>query len=233
MGSDNNVIQPNGIDSLVAELRKLILSARSAVIHTVNTLQVVTNFEIGRRIVEHEQQGAERAKYGKKILKELSKKLMAEFGRDFSEDNLSNMRKFYLVYQERAEIFETTSGKFSIGKKGQIPFSQLAKSETPSRKSRPSGKQKTFTLSWSHYVFLMGLKNPDERSFYEIETERQKSVGLRNREHFVNTCLNPLLEAGFPEMTIPDKPRSSKQKYRLTAKGQAVVKDEDGRWKDE
>ena len=55
-------------------------------------------------------------------------------------------------------------------------------------------------------------------------TALQKSAGLRDREHFVNTCLNPLIEAGLIEMTIPDKPRSSKQKYRLTAKGQAVVK---------
>jgi len=53
--------------------------------------------------------------------------------------------------------------------------------------------------------------------------ELQKRAGLRDREHFLNSCLNPLLEAGLLEMTIPDKPRSSKQKYRLTEKGRQVL----------
>jgi ATP-dependent DNA helicase RecG len=70
---------------------------------------------------------------------------------------------------------------------------------------------------------LATARNPSTR------TELQKSVGLRDREHFVNTYLNPLLEAGFLEMTIPDKPRSSKQKYRLTENGRAVV---EGKQKD-
>jgi len=51
--------------------------------------------------------------------------------------------------------------------------------------------------------------------------------------HFLKAHLEPLLVAGWLERTVPDKPRSSRQKYRLTAKGQAVVKDEGGRWKDE
>ena len=63
---------------LIAELRGLILSARHTAASTVNTLQVLTNFEIGRRIVEHEQKGAKRAGYGKKLLKELSSQLTAE-----------------------------------------------------------------------------------------------------------------------------------------------------------
>lgn len=65
---------------------------------------------------------------------------------------------------------------------------------------------------------LATARNPATR------TELQKSARLRDREHFVNTCLNPLLEAGFLEMTIPDKPRSSKQKYRLTDAGKQLLK---------
>lgn len=58
--------------ALIAEVRGLIQSARHAAATTVNTLQVLTNFEIGRRIVEHEQQGVARAEYGKELLRELS-----------------------------------------------------------------------------------------------------------------------------------------------------------------
>ncbi|GMQ78292.1 MAG: helix-turn-helix domain-containing protein [Anaerolineae bacterium] len=65
---------------------------------------------------------------------------------------------------------------------------------------------------------LATARNPATR------TELQKSAGLRDREHFVNTCLNPLLKAGLLEMTIPDKPRSSKQKYRLTDAGKRLLK---------
>jgi predicted transcriptional regulator len=64
---------------------------------------------------------------------------------------------------------------------------------------------------------LATARNPATR------TELQKSARLRDREHFVNTCLNPLLAAGFLEMTIPDKPRSSRQEYRLTEKGRHLL----------
>ena len=66
---------------------------------------------------------------------------------------------------------------------------------------------------------MEAARNPATRA------ELQQSVRLRDREHFVNTCLNPLLEAGLLEMTIPDKPRSSKQKYRLTRKGEEWLKE--------
>lgn len=66
-------------------------------------------------------------------------------------------------------------------------------------------------------------------AFDEVDSELsrsdlQKAAGLADREHFVNEHLNPLLESGILEMTIPDKPRSSKQKYRLTNKGRALLK---------
>lgn len=53
--------------------------------------------------------------------------------------------------------------------------------------------------------------------------ELQKSSELRDREHFMDSCLKPLLDAALLEMTIPDKPRSSKQKYRLTMKGRQFL----------
>ena len=65
---------------LIAEVRQLIQSARRGVASVIDTFQVMTNFEIGRRIVEHEQKGEKRAAYGAEVLKELSVRLTEEFG---------------------------------------------------------------------------------------------------------------------------------------------------------
>ena len=89
------------LDLLITELRGLIQSARHATATTVNSLQVLTNFEIGRRIVEHEQKGAVRAEYGKELLKEISALLTEEFGKGFSRSNLEYMRKFFLIWHNR------------------------------------------------------------------------------------------------------------------------------------
>jgi hypothetical protein len=81
-------------------VRGLIQSARHAAATTVNTLQVLTNFEIGRRI-EYEQKGATRAGYGGLLMRTLADKLSSEFGRGFSKRNLDYMRRFYLDYTDR------------------------------------------------------------------------------------------------------------------------------------
>ncbi|OHE61958.1 MAG: hypothetical protein A2Z99_18745 [Treponema sp. GWB1_62_6] len=141
------------IKELLPQIRVLIASARQVASRTIDTLQVQTNFEIGRLIVEHEQGGEERAEYGKAMLKGLSTALTAEFGRGFSKSNLEYMRRFYLLFRDRAGIPQTASG-------------QLANTEIWQTASVKSG---WWTLSWSHYLFLMGVKDPGERSFYEIE----------------------------------------------------------------
>lgn len=85
-------------EELFEQVSTLIESARHAVIRTTNVTMVTTYFLIGRQIVEHEQAGKNRAEYAKNILKNLSKALKERFGKGFSEDNLSNMRRFYLLY---------------------------------------------------------------------------------------------------------------------------------------
>ncbi len=94
---------------------KFLKEARKSVVQTINKTMVYTYFEIGRMIVEEEQNGKERAEYGKQILKELSDRLISEFGKGFSVDNLENMRKFYSRYS----ISETVS------RKSEIPEFQL------------------------------------------------------------------------------------------------------------
>lgn len=161
--------------ALVAEIRALLLAARSAANRQVNALQVLTNFEIGRRIVVHEQGGANRAAYGKAVLPHVSVELAAEFGRGYSTENLRLFRKFYLTFQDR-QISQRPSGillpldaaEISETPSGILPSAEIA--ETPSRPSTPSPRPVLpFRLAWSHYAFLVSVRDAAERSFYEIE----------------------------------------------------------------
>ena len=147
------------------EIKGLIASARATVARGVDIVQVYTNFEIGRRIVEQEQRGKGRAEYGQEVVKALAELLTTEFGLGFSARNLASMKAFYLQYQERRPILQTPSAKLQ-----PHPITQ---STTGQSDSRP------FTLSWSHYVFLLTIKNLDERSFYEIESTADALGNIR------------------------------------------------------
>jgi predicted nuclease of restriction endonuclease-like (RecB) superfamily len=159
---------------LVKEIRELVQNARRTASRNVNHLQVITNFEIGRRIVEYEQQGSKRAEYGKKILTELSHRLTEELGRGFSTTNLEYMRRFYLDYYETIpQIPQTVSGKLTAKTADKKPIVQAQSAQFTC----------TFTLSWSHYVFLMNIDNRDERRFYEIESgQNQWSLSELKRQ---------------------------------------------------
>ena len=134
MGSKQKINRFNsgGIDSLVADLQELILAARKAAARSIHKIQVVTNFEIGRRIIEHEQQGSARAEYGRQVLKTLSKKLTAKFGQGFSETNLKLMRQFYLIYQGR--MSQTASAPLSVHANRQTRSDQSSKFQMLPRK---------------------------------------------------------------------------------------------------
>src|SRR4030042_1174514 len=86
------------VEALLEQVRGLIRAARKSAATAINSLQVITSYEIGRMIVEHEQKGAQRAEYGKLVLKALSERLTTEFGRGFSRTNLEYMRRFFLEY---------------------------------------------------------------------------------------------------------------------------------------
>jgi predicted nuclease of restriction endonuclease-like (RecB) superfamily len=128
---------------------------------------VYTYFEIGRVIVEEEQNGKDRAEYGKQLLKGLSEQLTNEFGKGFSVDNLQNMRKLYLTYS----ISETVSSIF--------------KNESIKEMFKPT---LNFILTWSHYIFLMSIEEIKERKFYEIEAIKYR-WSLRELKRQYNSAL--------------------------------------------
>ncbi|WP_422135348.1 PDDEXK nuclease domain-containing protein [Endozoicomonas sp. ALD040] len=88
-------------DKLLNNIRKLLTQGRQRVVTVVNAAMVQTYWEIGRLIVEDEQQGETRAAYGKKVLKKLSESLSREFGKGFDLTNLRKMRAFYLCFPKR------------------------------------------------------------------------------------------------------------------------------------
>lgn len=133
------------LDSVCSILEEARKRARTA----VNLSMVYAYYEIGRKIIEEEQNGDHRAGYGQKLLLELSEHLTQRYGRGFSADNLKLMRRFYQVYS-----------KDPIG---ETVFPQL--------EHLPSvGSGRKFYLSWSHYLKLMRIENREERYFYEVES---------------------------------------------------------------
>ena len=148
--------------NFISEIKHLLHTARSTVYQTINSTMTNTYWEIGRRIVEEEQKGDVRAKYGKTVIKNLSDELTKEFGKGFSVTNLQQMRQFYIAYE-----------------KYQTPSVKSEKGKTLSRE---------FKLSWSHYIFLSRMNNLDERNFYEIEAVKN-AWSLRELKRQFNSGL--------------------------------------------
>jgi len=165
---------------LLADISGLLEQARRAAARSINTVLTSAYWQIGRRIVEHEQQGRRRAEYGRQLVERLSQDLTAKHGRGFSKRNLEQMRAFYLGW----EIAQTPSAQFEA----RVICSALSSESGGTRAQTPSGRSEiaqtvsarltnglipvTFPLSWSHYVRLMSVDKPQARAFYESEAIR-------------------------------------------------------------
>lgn len=188
------------LEKLCTDSVELINYARNIVVKHVNIVQIMTYYSLGRWIVETQQMGEKRAKYGSKVIKTLSENLQKEFGKGFSEDTLKNARKFYLTYKER--ISETVFSLFAI-EKSETVFSFFEK-EPP------------FIVSWSHYLQLMRIENEAERSFYEIETAKT-GWGVRTLQRQYNSSLYERLALS----------RDKEGVLRLASEGNVITKPED------
>ena len=137
---------------MILEIRELLEKSRKNIAQQVNTELLTTYWNIGRIIVEYEQQSQLRAEYGKQTLKELSKELAREFGKGFSRSNLQNMRAFYLAYEK----CQTPSGK--------LAWSHYCELLTISDEGKRSFYEKEAVNSgWS----VRELKRQIESSLYE------------------------------------------------------------------
>jgi predicted nuclease of restriction endonuclease-like (RecB) superfamily len=148
-----------------ADIIALLDSARRAAARSVNALMTASYWEIGRRIVEFEQEGKDRAEYGQALLKRLSADLSARFGRGFGVDSLESMRLFYKTYPP-STISESLIRKSPAD--GPSP-----NSEPPIRNFDLNQLAQVFPLSWTHYIHLMRrTRSAEERAFYEAEALR-------------------------------------------------------------
>ena len=167
---ENHQLSPN--NPMILEIRELLEKSRKNIAQQVNTELLTTYWNIGRIIVEYEQQSQLRAEYGKQTLKELSKELTREFGKGFSRSNLQNMRAFYLAYEK----CQTPSGK--------LAWSHYCELLTISDEGKRSFYEKEAVNSgWS----VRELKRQIESSLYERlllsngDTNKEKVLPLAQK----------------------------------------------------
>ncbi|MGD1320313.1 DUF1016 N-terminal domain-containing protein [Chryseobacterium sp. 2R14A] len=194
---------------LLDNISALLGNARNKVVVAVNQTIVLTYFEIGRMIVEDEQNGENRAEYGKAVLKDLSLHLTRKFGKGFSVSNLKQIRQFYIVYSKGQ-----TPSVFLQNSDNQIEKRQTLSGELDS-KQNPQDSIK-FNLSWSHYLILMRINDINERKFYEIESFKN-NWSLRELQRQYDSALYTRLSLS----------KNKEEILQLSEKGQIIEKPKD------
>lgn len=199
--------------TLICGIGDLLDQSHRQAVRTVNSLLTVTYWDIGRRIVEFEQGGESRAEYGEELMARLAKDLTARHGRGFSRTNLQHMRLFYSGWQ----IFQTPSGEFIARAKCQTLSGESVATIvlTPSKGSQ-AGPDATlehvfqfpsaFPLSWSHYVKLTSVENPNARAFYEAEAIRG-GWSVRQLDRQISTQLHERTARSQESAAMPARPR--------------------------
>jgi len=157
------------VEAVVSDVGEIIESARRSSVRATNAMMTAAYWCIGRRIVEEEQAGRQRAEYGQDLLQRLSDRIGDRFGRVVTWRRLAEMRAFYLAYPH---ILRTLSAKSDGSSKSHIVPKIIDELVLASRR---------FSLPWSHYVRLLNVRSDVARRFYEEEalrggwTERQLS----------------------------------------------------------
>jgi predicted nuclease of restriction endonuclease-like (RecB) superfamily len=157
---------------LYAEIKSILDDARKSAYRAVNFTMVLAYWEIGKRIVEEEQNGNKRAGYGEALLKELSEKLTAEFGKGFSVVGLKNYRQFYLAFSQhpKGSALRSESATSEEDTKSSAMRSELQKNKAEEPQGLYEAHQLRKELTWTHYRLLMRVENLEARNYYINET---------------------------------------------------------------
>ncbi len=179
--------------SIATRIRSIWEGAQTQASRSVNTAHVVANWLIGREIVEEQQHGRERAKYGDQLMKLLSEELQSDMGEGFSLSSLKLMRQFFISYPDLVPIGYPLGSQFTpqtlSDQKSQPVGSQLASvsKEQFDMSSQWQPGMLHPNLSWRHYRALLRVDRP-ARDFYEIEAIKCNWNG-RQLERQINSLL--------------------------------------------
>ena len=184
-------------NNIYQEIKELLYSAKNRVYQTINTTMTQTYFQIGKRIVEEEQGGEIRAEYGSALLKNLSSELIKEFGKGYSEQNLKNMRQFYLIYQKR----QTVSSEFKLSWSHYIFLTRIENIN-----ERNFYEIESIENSWS----LRELKRQFDSGLFErlkLSSDKQKLKELSLNGQVIQTAQDLIKDpyilefVGLPELS--------------------------------
>ena len=184
-------------NNIYQEIKELLYSAKNRIYQTINTTMTQTYFQIGKRIVEEEQGGETRAEYGSALLKNLSSELIKEFGKGYSEQNLKNMRQFYLIYQKR----QTVSSEFKLSWSHYIFLTRIENIN-----ERNFYEIESIENSWS----LRELKRQFDSGLFErlkLSSDKQKVKELSLNGQVIQTAQDLIKDpyilefVGLPELS--------------------------------
>lgn len=182
----SSVLAPAGdFAALVERVVAIIEEARSRVVRTVNGELVLSNWHIGREIVEYVQRGEARAEYGEEVVEDLSKQLLSHAGRGYSTRNLWYFRDFYLTYRDRPPSIRADRFRTSLVQNSKRPDPMKILHEAGAEIAKGFSSR----LSWTHYRALLAVRDPAARAFYEIEAERE-SWSVPHLERQIFTALH-------------------------------------------
>ncbi len=176
-------------------IAKILEHARSGIARTVNTTQVVANWLVGRELVEEEQQGRRKARYGEDLLRTIADRLQTSFGGGYSHTNLKLFRQFYQMYPQLLDgsIGHTLRDQFQIDEQDSIR-NKVASLPDRSAIGHTACDQSWLpgllhpNLAWSLYRQLLKVASPDARAFYEIEAIKN-NWSARELERQINSLL--------------------------------------------
>ena len=194
---------------LVNDLRSIVSKARSKAFAAVNYSLVERNWRIGQRIVEEEQNGASRAEYGKHVIEVASAALTKEFGKGFSETNITNFKKFYLKFKELA-ILQTVSEEF---KKQKQQTQSDESSLLPQKGQTASAQFELRLLPWSHYERLIRVEDKKAREWYAKEAFEQ-GWSFRTLNRNINTLYYERLLMSKKKRPVVDEMQDKTKAYQ-------------------
>lgn len=194
---------------LVNDLRSIVSKARSKAFAAVNYSLVERNWRIGQRIVEQEQNGASRAEYGKHVIEIASAALTKEFGKGFSETNITNFKKFYLKFKELA-IPQTLSEEF---KKQKQQTQSDESSLLPQKGQTASAQFELRLLPWSHYERLIRVEDKKAREWYAKEAFEQ-GWSFRTLNRNINTLYYERLLMSKKKQPVVDEMQDKTKIYQ-------------------